>query len=188
MVNWWRELGCCYHFECIWKSLFHFVVAVKAPLMVNWWREVGRQILYGDTQSSWIYPYSLASLVQQLAISCKRSWLLRWLPSISSNFWVDLTLFSVLANYESMYSIHRWFWNDMYGILLSCKKCTFINCGPENFLFLILLVLILNNTAYMIGASWRDHLQNLSYWFYYILTNKTTCCTSIMWFCGGKIV
>ena len=95
MVNWWRELGCCYHFECIWKSLFHFVVAVKAPLMVNWWREVGRQILYGDTESSWIYPYSLASLVQQLAISCKRSWLLRWLPSISSNFWVDPILFSV---------------------------------------------------------------------------------------------
>lgn len=56
---WWRELGCCYHFECIWKSLFHFVVAVKAPLMVNWWREVGRQILYSDTESSWIYPYSL---------------------------------------------------------------------------------------------------------------------------------
>lgn len=85
-----------------------------------------------------------------------------------------------------MYSIHRWFWNDVYGILLSCKKCTFINCGPENFLFLNLLVLILSNTAYMIGASWSDHLQNLSYWFYYILTNKTTYCSSIMWFCGEE--
>lgn len=92
---WWRELGCCYHFECIWKSLFHFVVAVKAPLMVNWWRE-SRQ---ADTLQWYWKLMNLSiqppSLVQQLAISCKRSWRLRWLPGISSNFWVDPILFSV---------------------------------------------------------------------------------------------